>query len=260
MSSPAKLSAVIIAYNEANFIAECITSLKDVADEVLVVDSFSTDETVSIAEKLGARVLQHKFEGHIEQKNWAKDQATHKFVLSLDADERLSETLRDSIVIEKKLGFHHSGYYMNRLNFIGKKPIKGCGWYPDKKLRLWNKDLGKWSGINPHDKFRLRSGYPRMKLEGDLLHYSYENRKELFKKSIGYGKIGAKYTRTLPYYTLIGKLLFSPLFKFFRNYFFKGGIAYGINGLSICACQIIESYLKYIYGFGLKIQMQLLGK
>lgn len=260
MSSPAKLSAVIITYNEANCITDCINSLKDIADEILVVDSFSTDETVSIAEKLGARVLQHKFEGHIEQKNWAKDQATHKFVLSIDADERLSETLRDSIAVEKKLGFHHSGYYMNRLNFIGNKPIKGCGWYPDKKLRLWNRDLGKWSGINPHDKFRLRSGYPRMKLEGDLWHYSYENRKELFKKSINYGKIGGRYTRTLPYYTLIGKLLFSPLFKFFRNYFLKGGIAYGMNGLSICICQFIESYIKYIYGFGLKIQMQLFGK
>ncbi len=260
MKAPAKLSVVIITYNEADQIADCIDSVMGLADEILVVDSFSDDNTAAIANALGARVLQHEFAGHIEQKNWAKNQAEHTFVLSLDADERLSDELRRNIATEKKIGFHHSGYYMNRLNFIGEKPIKGCGWYPDKKLRLWNRDLGKWTGINPHDKFRLKSGFPKMKLEGDLWHYSYENRKELFQKSISYGKIGAKYTRTLPYYTLVSKLLFSPIFKFFRNYFFKGGIAYGMNGLAICFCQLIESYLKYIYGFGSKIQMQLFGK
>lgn len=260
MEAPTKLSVVIITFNEADQIADCIDSVTGLSDEILVVDSYSTDNTVAIAKALGARVLQHEFIGHIEQKNWAKDQAEHTFVLSLDADERLSDELRRNIATEKKLGFHHSGYYMNRLNFIGSKSIKGCGWYPDKKLRLWNRDLGKWSGINPHDKFRLRSGYPRMKLEGNLWHYSYKNRKELFKKSINYGKIGGRYTLTLPYLTLIWKLLFSPIFKFVRNYFFKGGIAYGLDGLTICICQIIESYLKYIYGFGLKIQTQLFGK
>ncbi len=260
MSKSAKLSVVIIAYNEADQIADCIKSVNGLADEILVVDSFSTDDTVSIAESLGARVLQHEFEGHIQQKNWAKDQATHNFVLSLDADERLTLELNESIAQEKELGFHHSGYYMNRLNFIGSKAIKSCGWYPDKKLRLWNRDLGKWSGINPHDKFRLKSGYPRMKLEGDLLHYSYKNRNELFKKSLNYGRIGANYTRTLSYPQLLGKILFSPLFKFFRNYILKGGIAFGITGFAICGCQFIESYIKYFLGLKLKIQIQLFGK
>lgn len=256
----ALLSVVIITYNESDSIADCIKSVKPIADEIIVVDSFSTDNTVAIAEQLGAKVIQHAFAGHIQQKNWAKDQATHKFVLSLDADERLSKELCDSIATEKRVGFHHSGYYMNRLNFIGNSPIKGCGWYPDKKLRLWNRELGKWSGINPHDKFRLKSGYPKMRLEGDLWHYSYKNRNELFRKSINYGKIGAKYTQTLSYYTLLGKLLFSPLFKFIRNYFFKGGLIYGMNGFAICVCQFIESYIKYLLGFKLKIQTQLFGK
>ena len=140
MSKSAKLSVVIIAYNESDQIADCIKSVNGLADEILVVDSFSTDDTVSIAESLGARVLQHKFEGHIQQKNWAKDQATNNFVLSIDADERLTLELKESIAQEKELGFHHSGYYMNRLNFIGSKALKCCGWYPDKKLRLWNRD------------------------------------------------------------------------------------------------------------------------
>ena len=97
MSKSAKLSVVIIAYNEADQIADCIKSVNGLADEILVVDSFSTDDTVSIAESLGARVLRHEFEGHIQQKNWAKDHATHNFVLSLDADERLTLELNESI-------------------------------------------------------------------------------------------------------------------------------------------------------------------
>ena len=253
MSVAPSLSVVIITYNESRHIAACIQSVLGLADEILVVDSFSTDDTVAIAEGLGARVLQHEFKGHIEQKNWAKEQATHTFVLSLDADECLSEPLKNSILIEKQMGFHHSGYYMNRLNFIGDKPVKGCGWYPDQKLRLWNRELGSWSGINPHDRFKLRSGFPRMRLDGDLYHYSYANHRELFQKSMYYGKIGAKYTRTLSIVQLLGKLLVSPLFKFIRNYFFKGGISYGRTGLLICYCQLIESYIKYSRGIVLKL-------
>lgn len=253
MSAALSLSVVIITYNESRRIAACIESVLGLADEILVVDSFSTDNTVSIAEGLGARVLQHEFKGHIEQKNWAKDQATHTFVLSLDADECLSAALKDSILIEKQMGFHHSGYYTNRLNFIGDRPIKGCGWYPDRKLRLWNRELGSWSGINPHDRFRLRSGFPKMRLEGDLYHYSYADHRELFQKSVQYGKIGARYTRTLSIFQLLGKLLVSPLFKFIRNYFFKGGISYGRTGLLICYCQLIESYIKYSRGIVLKV-------
>ncbi len=253
MTKSAKLSTVIIAYNEVHCIAKCIQSAMIVSEEVLVVDSGSTDRTVEISENLGARVLHHSFEGHIQQKNWAKDQALYPFVLSLDADEFLSKDLQDSILEEKKVGFHHSGYYMNRLNYIGNRPIKGCGWYPDKKLRLWNRDRGSWKGINPHDRFSLKRGYPKRKLTGDLHHYSYENKSELWRKSINYGVIGAKYAKTLPYPTLLGKILFSPIVKFFKNYFVKGGFGYGLTGLTICACQVVESYIKYIRGFAAKL-------
>ena len=253
MAGKGKLSTVIIAYNEAHCITRCIRSAMMVSDEVLVVDSGSTDRTVEIAENLGARVLNHPFEGHIQQKNWAKDQALYPFVLSLDADEFLSEELQDSIMEEKIVGFHHSGYYMNRLNYIGDRPIKGCGWYPDKKLRLWNRDRGQWKGINPHDRFRIKRGYPKKKIKGDLNHYSYENKRELWKKSINYGVIGAKYAKTLPWFKLISKVTFSPLVKFFKNYFIKKGIFYGFTGLIICLCQMVESYVKYGRGLFLKL-------
>src|ERR1019366_408968 len=152
-----KLSVVIITFNEEENIAKCIDSVKEIADEVVVVDSFSTDKTRDIAESKGARFIQHKFEGHIQQKNWAKDQASHNYVLSLDADETLSAELKTAITETKKI-FSSYGYTMNRLNFYCGKPIKTCGWYPDRKLRLWNRAKGEWKGVNPHDKFELDEG------------------------------------------------------------------------------------------------------
>ena len=245
-----KLSAVIIADNEEAHIARCIGSLRDVADDILVVDSFSQDRTVEIAENLGARVIQNVFEGHIQQKNFAKDKAQYDFVLSLDADEALSDELIESIRTEKLDGFPCSGYYMNRRNFVGKLAVTGCGWYPDRKLRLWNRNDGQWQGINPHDRFQLKRGIGLLKgeLKGDLLHYSYPNNKAVFKKSLQYGKIGAHYCKTLPWPKLLLKLIFSPPFKFVRNYFFKRGFLFGWTGFVICLSQMVEGFTKYGMG------------
>src|SRR5688572_22507686 len=140
-----KLSVVIITFNEENNIARCIDSVNGIADEVVVVDSFSTDKTEEIAKGKGARFIQHTFKGHIEQKNYAKEQAQYDYVLSLDADEALSEELKNSIK-QAKTDFAVHGYTMNRLNFYEDKPIKTCGWYPDKKLRLWDRKEGEWRG------------------------------------------------------------------------------------------------------------------
>ncbi len=124
-----KLSVVIIANNEEENIGRCIASVEGLADEIIMVDSFSTDKTCEIAHNLGARVIQHTFEGHIEQKNWAREQVIYPYVLSLDADESLSEELKNSIAAVKN-DFKFDGYTMNRLNFYCGKPIKTCGWYP----------------------------------------------------------------------------------------------------------------------------------
>ena len=249
-----QISVVIISYNESKNIGRCIESVKSVADEIIVVDSFSTDNTKEIAESLGAKVIQHSFEGHIQQKNWAKEQAQNEFVLSLDADEALSPELANEILKEKNEGFPFAAYTMPRLNFVGNTPIKGCGWYPDRKLRLWRGIDGKWTGINPHDRLKMNMGFDQKKLRGDLLHYSYNNRNEILKKSKKYGTIGAKFTQTLSWEKLVYKLLFSPLTKFLRNYLFKKGITYGYTGFVICYGQMIESYTKYWGGIKLKLQ------
>ncbi len=240
-----EISVVIITYNEEKNIARCLDSVKEIADDIVVVDSFSTDKTQEICKSKGARFVQHKFEGHIEQKNWAITQAKHPHVLSLDADEALDEKLRKSILSIKN-NWKHDGYYMNRLtNYCGKW-IYHCGWYPDRKLRLWDSRKGNWGGVNPHDKYELKegdknSGY----LEGDILHYSYysiEGHKLQTEKfsTISANALFAKDTRANWV-----KLYLSPVVKFVQSYFLKLGILDGYYGFQICKISAYSTYLKY---------------
>src|SRR6187551_311049 len=137
MPNPIQLSVVIITFNEERNIARCLDSVREIADDVVVVDSFSTDKTEAICREKGARFVQHKFEGHIEQKNYAVTQAKFPYILSLDADEAPDEKLIASIK-KVKADWIADGYSMNRLtNYCGKW-IHHCGWYPDVKLRLWD--------------------------------------------------------------------------------------------------------------------------
>jgi len=132
-----QLSVVIITFNEEKNIARCLDSVATIADDIVVVDSFSTDNTKHICEEKNIHFIEHKFDGHIEQKNWAITQAKHQYVLSLDADEALTKELQVEI-IKAKNNWQYDGYSFNRLtNYCGVW-IKHCGWYPDKKLRLWD--------------------------------------------------------------------------------------------------------------------------
>jgi len=152
-----QLSVVIITYNEENNIGRCIDSILPIADDVVVIDSYSTDKTEEIVLTKSCRFIQHTFEGHIEQKNWAISQAKYKHILSLDADEALSPELQKEISSVKE-NWTKDGYYFNRLtNYCGKW-IKHSGWYPDQKLRLWDSNKGSWGGTNPHDRYELQQG------------------------------------------------------------------------------------------------------
>lgn len=259
------ISVVIIAYNEANNIGDCIDSVIGIANEILVVDSYSSDNTVNIARTKGARVIQHPFEGHIQQKNWAKDQASFDWVLSLDADECLSTELQEQLTLAIANGLTFGkikGYSFSRLNHLGAQPIRGCGWYPDTKLRLWDRRCGRWEGRNPHDKFLIDKQHALGSISGDILHYTYADLSAVKQQALKFGKIGGRALKnefkSHPGYTLLRqgavlylllKLITAGLARFVRNYLLKSGWKYGTNGLLICFWQSVE--VSYKYGFAL---------
>jgi glycosyltransferase involved in cell wall biosynthesis len=240
-----KLSVVVITLNEEKNIARCLESVKDIADEIVIVDSFSTDRTEEICQSFNVRFIKHEFKGHIEQKNWAIEQATHLHVLSLDADEELSGRLKNSI-LEVKGNWKYDGYYFNRLtNYCGKW-IRHTSWYPARKLRLWDKSKGKWGGVNPHDKFKLERGATKKFLKGDLLHYSYYSINEHVAQINNFSTIVAnayfKENKRASYFNIV----FHPLWRLFRDYIIKLGFLDGFYGLVVSVNSAHETFLKYI--------------
>jgi len=239
-----KITAVIITFNEEKNIERCLDSLKNLVDEIVVVDSFSKDKTEEICMKYNVKFVQHAFEGHIEQKNWAISQATYPHILSLDADEALDESLRKSI-LKVKENWTHDGYSMNRLtNYCGKW-IHHCGWYPDCKLRLWDSRKGKWGGDNPHDKYEFFENTPIKHLEGDILHYSYYTLEDHYKQVTYFTDILSKAQfekgKKAPFIVLV----FSPIVKFIKDYFIKKGFLDGKEGFTICRISAYATFLKY---------------
>ncbi len=240
-----KISAVIITYNEERNIERCLASLEKVADEIVVVDSYSSDSTPEICEKHGVRFIQNAFEGHIEQKNFALGQAKFEVVLSLDADEALSPELEKSILTVKK-DFESDGYFFNRLNNYYGKWIRYTSRYPDRKLRLWKKSMGSWGGINPHDKVIMRKDSQVSFLRGNLDHYAYATISEHVSQANRFTDIAA-----LAHYRngISGgyiKIIVHPLWKFFREYIVKGGFLDGYHGLVMSGVISFETFLKYV--------------
>ncbi len=240
-----KLSVVIITFNEEKNLERCLLSVKDVADEVVVLDSFSTDKTQAICEKYGVKFFQHTFDGHIQQKNRAITYATNNHVLSLDADEALDETLIKSI-LETKKNFVKDGYYMNRLtNYCGHW-VKHCGWYPDTKLRLWDRTKGEWTGINPHDKYELFKGDTSTgHLKGDILHYSYYSVEDHYKQVEYFTNIASKAYFEKGNKAPFFKLIVNPVAKFVDHYLLHLGFLDGKAGFSISKISAYATYLKY---------------
>lgn len=238
------LSAVIITFNEEHNIRRCLDSLKDIADEILVVDSFSTDRTRDICDEFNCKFIQNPFEGHIQQKNFAVDQAKNDFVLSLDADEELSEKLKSSIK-EVKNDWQFDAYYFNRLSSYCGKFFPHGSWYPDQKIRLFDRRVAKWGGINPHDKVVLKSTKKKF-LKGDLHHYTYHTISEHGKQINYFSNIAAREAYAGGKRFSLLKLIFKPTWRFFRDYILKHGFLGGYRGLTICFLTAVETYMKII--------------
>lgn len=240
-----KISAVIITLNEEENIARCLKSLQGVTDEIVVVDSYSTDRTKEICVELGAHFIEHPFEGYVEQKNYAVQQASYDYMLSLDADEALSPELRESILTAKK-NWKYDGYKFNRLtNYCGKW-IRHCGWYPDTKLRLWDRRKGQLGGINPHDSVKMQDGTKIKYIAGDLLHYSYYNLSQHIVQIDKFTTIMAKedFKKKKAVSTFF-HLIVNPTVFFLKRYLLNLGFLDGYIGYIVCKNGAYYKFLKY---------------
>lgn len=239
-----RISAAIITFNEERNIARCLESLRGVADEIVVVDSFSKDKTEAICREAGVRFMTNKFDGHIQQKNFAIDQTTHDWVLSLDADEALDENLKKSILAIKE-NPKFNGYSMNRLtNYCGHW-VRHCGWYPDTKVRLVHKAHARWTGVNPHDRLDMLHGEHHGHLHGDILHYSYYTQEDHLKQIEYFGDISAKelFQRGVNISTFM--LWLKVVAQFFKSYFLKLGFLDGATGWTISHLSAYATLRKY---------------
>jgi glycosyltransferase involved in cell wall biosynthesis len=239
-----KISAVIITYNEELFIGKCLSSLEGIADEIVVVDSFSTDGTEDICKKYNAKFIKHEFEGYRDQKNHALQHATYKNIISLDADEALSDELRESILAIKDK-WKYDGYFFNRRSNYCGTWINHSEWYPDRQLRLFFSDHGRWGELNLHEKFMMSNGAKVGRLKGDLLHWPFSSTQDHLDKMHKYSIIGAE-----EFYKAGRKAnLLTPyihfFWGFFRSYIINRGFLDGRNGYLICSTYAKSAFNKY---------------
>jgi len=228
--------------NEEDRIEDCIRSA-DFADECIVVDSHSTDRTRDVAARLGARVIERDWEGWVQQKNFAIDQANNDWVLCLDADERLSPELRAAILDGLDREPAADGFDFARLNRYMGRWIRHGGWYPDPKIRLFRKDRGRFVGRNPHDRVRVDGRV--LRLTGDLLHDPYRSLSDHLRTMDRYTTVAAeeKYARGQRAGLL--DLTLRPFGKFLRMFLLERGFLDGVPGFVVAITGSFYVFLKY---------------
>src|SRR5450432_1148678 len=237
-----KITASIITLNEERKIARAIESLR-CCDEILILDSGSTDRTVELATNLGARVLEAGWRGYAGQKNWAADQATHDWILSLDADEALSEGLEAEIWNLKKTGPHYDAYTMPRLaRYLGRW-IYHSGWYPDRKVRLYDRRKSQWVGEFVHESVKPRGTVGH--LENNILHFTCDSLSEHLRTLDRYTTLAAEELVSRKVQVPIWRLIFLPPWTFVKAYVFQRGFLDGFEGLIICYMAAFYTFLKY---------------
>jgi glycosyltransferase involved in cell wall biosynthesis len=243
-----KFSCVIITFNEEGHLEKCLKSLVGIVDEIVVVDSFSTDNTKAICQKYNVVFIEQSFLGYLEQKNFACSKATRDYIVSLDGDEALSEKLQKEILsLKASKNSLADGYVVSRLNNYCGQWIKHSNWYPDKRLRIFKAGSGEWKGGNPHDYFELYAGKISKYLDADILHWAYDTNTEHYLKVDNFTTIAANsHVRNGNKKIGIVTIILNPIWKFIKNYFIKKGFLDGLNGLIICAFASFGTFLKYI--------------
>lgn len=237
-----KLTVTVITYNEADHIAAALESVTW-ADEILVVDSGSTDGTAEIARQRASRVIVRDWPGYSAQKNFAADQATHDWVLSLDADERVTPALAAEIRGILERGPAIKGYRIKRVSYYLGRWIRGTDWYPDYQLRLYDRRAGRWNGLKIHESFRLSEGRPEL-LAGEIEHYAYRDISHHLKKIDAYTTLIAEQWQAEGRTTSPASMVLHPTFAFFRNYVLRRGFMDGTPGLIVSAINAYYVFLK----------------
>ncbi|SHK34283.1 glycosyltransferase family 2 protein [Thermocrinis minervae] len=236
------LSVLIRTKNEEENIARAIKSVLDIADEVVVVDSGSTDRTVQIAKSLGAKVFFKEWEGYSQQLNYGLTLCQGPWILVLDADEEVSAELRDSIRKELKKP-RYDAYYISRRTFYLGAFLKHA-WYPEWRLRLFKKGTVKFEGaLHERAIFNGRAG----KLKGDIFHYSFKDLRYQYIKTLEYARIVAQELRKKGRKFRLYNLLLNPVWAFIKVYFLQLGFLDGIRGLSVAFSALVYVFLKYLF-------------
>jgi glycosyltransferase involved in cell wall biosynthesis len=238
-----KISVTVRTFNEGKNIRECLESVSW-ADEIVVVDSESSDDTAAIAGKFTDRVIIQPWLGHIGQSQFATDQTSNLWVLHVDADERITPELRDEILSLDLASSPYDAYEMPRRHFFMQQWINHSAWYPDYKIRLFRKDLCKWGGYAPHDEVKVKGR--KKKLKGDILHYIYEDIAHFAATKNRYSSLTAADHFKNGKRARIIDFTLRPLYAFLYRYFVRLGIVDGIAGYTISVMEAHAVFMKYL--------------
>lgn len=239
------ISAVVITQDEERNIQRCLESLRGVADEVVVVDSGSTDRTEQICHAAGARFVSHVWEGFSGQKNYANSLAQHPWILSIDADEALSDDLRSTLLLMKQTGLDvDSVYTMCRLNNYCGRWLHHGGWYPDEHVRLWRNDVARWDGV-VHEQLQYARPVRRQRLKGTLLHYTYYTVDEHVRRTVKYATLAGDKAFEQGRRCGMGAVVWKPVGTFLKNYLLKGGFRDGGMGFVSARVSAFYTLVKY---------------
>lgn len=238
-----KLSVVIITFNEERNIGRCLESVRDIADDIVIVDSFSTDGTEAICRKYPVNFVRHTWEGYSRSKNFANSMAKFDWVLSLDADEALSEKLAQTIMGWKKLPEGKPAEFNRLTNYCGNW-VRHGGWYPDTKTRIFNRQHTQWQG-DIHEKLHSPTRITPLHLAGDCYHYSYYSIDEHLRQADKFTTIAAQELYSNHKSASPIRLYLSPAVKFLRDYFFNLGFLDGKTGFTVARISAYATHMKY---------------
>lgn len=240
-----KLTVIIPCKNERDHIRACVASARQVADEVLLADSGSTDGTLGVARELGCRVIEREYRTSGDFKNWAIPQAAHEWVLILDCDERVTPALAAEIRREL-VAPRHDGYWLSRRNHFLGHPIRFGPWKNDRCLRLFRRDLGRYVGPTDHAEVELTGGTVG-RFRARLTHYTCTSYAQFLPKVARYAELQARVWHAAGRRTNVAQLLFRFPLRFLQGYFWRLGFLDGAAGLQVCVLVAHLSYLKHAY-------------